>query len=142
MRLHAKKTVSVERPVGPTDVTLAIVEDAGVRVVEGAPGQRFMSSVKDAGLVIEACLSARTRAALLYADNLTAAFFDLSSGEAGEILQKLRNYRIRLAVVCAPGQVQFSSRFGEMLAEERRGPYFGVFDTRADARAWLAQPIA
>jgi len=29
-----------------------------------------------------------------------------------------------------------------MLAEERRGPYFGIFDTRADARAWLAQPIA
>lgn len=123
-------------------MTLAIVEDAGVKAVEGTPGQRVMSGVKDAGLVIEACLSARTRAALLYADNLTAAFFDLSSGEAGEILQKLRNYRIRLAVVCAPGQVQFSSRFGEMLAEERRGPYFGVFDTRADARAWLAQPIA
>lgn len=60
---------------------------------------------------------------------------------SGEILQKLRNYKIRLAVVCAPGRVQFSSRFGEMLAEERSGPYFGVFDTRADARAWLAQPI-
>lgn len=122
-------------------MTLAIVEDAGIKAVEGTPGQKFMNSVKDAGLVVEACLSARTRSALLHAENLTPAFLDLSSGEAGEILQKLRNYKIRLAVVCAPGQVQFSSRFGEMLAEERRGPYFGVFDTRAQARAWLAQPI-
>lgn len=122
-------------------MTLAIVEDAGIKAVEGTAGQRVMGSVKDAGLVIEACLSARTRAALLYAENLTPAFFDLSSGEAGEILQKLRNYRIRLAVVCPPGQVRFSSRFGEMLAEERRGPYFGVFDTRAGARAWLAVKV-
>ena len=141
MRLHAKEPFSVERPVRSKDVTLAIVEDAGVKAVEGTPDQRFMTSVKDASRAIEACLSARTRSALLYADNLTPAFFDLSSGEAGEILQKLRNYKIRLAVVCAPDRVQFSSRFGEMLAEERRGPYFGVFDTRADARAWLAQPI-
>jgi hypothetical protein len=27
---------------------------------------------------------------------MTPAFFDLSSGDAGVILQKLRNYRIRL----------------------------------------------
>ena len=47
-------------------------------------------------------------------ENLTPAFFDLSSGEAGAILQKLRNYGIRLAVVCPPGRVLMSSRFGEM----------------------------
>ena len=88
--------------------------------------------------MVEACLSSDVDGALLYAPNLTAGFFDLSSLEAGEILQKLRNYRIRLAVVCPPGTVRFSSRFGELLAEERRGRFFGVFDTRADALAWLA----
>jgi len=31
----------------------------------------------------------------------------------------LRNYHIRLAVVCMPGSVRLSSRFGDMLAEER-----------------------
>ena len=59
----------------------------------------------------------------------------------GEVLQKLRNYRVRLAVVCPPGTVRFSSRFGEMLAEERRLPHFGVFDTRDEAVAWLRQPL-
>jgi len=61
----------------------------------------------------------------------------LSSGEAGAILQKLRDYRIRLAVVCAPGSVRFSSRFGEMVAEESRGNYFRVFESREAAREWL-----
>jgi hypothetical protein len=89
--------------------------------------------------VIEACLSDSATAALLYAANMTPAFFDLSSGEAGEILQKLRNYRIRLAIVCPPGSVRFSSRFGEMLADERRGTHFGIFETRHEASQWLQQ---
>lgn len=103
-----------------------------------------MTRTNDASLVIEACFSHRARLALLYASNLTDRFFDLSSGEAGEILQKLRNYGVRLAVVCPPGSVQLSSRFGEMLAEEQLRRDFRVFDTRDAAQAWLigspAQP--
>lgn len=118
-------------------MTLTVVDEGGVKVVEGLPDQDFMITVGDTNPVIEACLSEGVRSVLLYAQNLTHAFFDLSSGEAGAILQKLRNYGIRLAVVCAPGRVRFSSRFGEMVAEERRGPHFGVFETRAAARAWL-----
>jgi hypothetical protein len=116
---------------------LTLVDESGVKVVEGQPGQTFMSSVHDADRVIEACFSAGAEAALLYPANLTDAFFDLSSGEAGAILQKLRNYHIRLAVVCPPGGAEFSSRFGEMVADERRGKHFGLFDTRQAAREWL-----
>lgn len=65
-----------------------------------------------------------------------------SSGEAGAVLQKLRAYGVRLAVVCPAGSVQFSSRFGEMVAEERLRRHFGVFETRHDAREWLARPEA
>jgi uncharacterized protein DUF4180 len=118
---------------------LTLVDENGVNIVEGQPGQAFMSSVQDVDRLIETCLSEGAYTALLYAANLTPAFFDLSSGEAGEILQKLRNYRIRLAVVCPPGSVTFSSRFGEMLADERRGTHFGVFETRQEAGEWLRQ---
>jgi hypothetical protein len=117
---------------------LSVVEEEGVRVVEGLPGQHFMAGVEDAGRVIEACLADGVDSALLYAQNLPAAFFDLSSGEAGAILQKLRNYRVRLAVVCVPGSVQFSSRFREMVREESQGQFFGLFETRDAARMWLA----
>jgi len=45
--------------------------------------------------------------ALLYSSNLPPAFFDLSSREAGTVLQKLRNYR------------------------------FGIFESREAALEWL-----
>ena len=118
---------------------LTLVDENGLRIVEGRPDEAFMSTVQDVDRLIEACFSDRAYTALLYAANLTSAFFDLSSGEAGAILQKLRNYRIRLAVVCPPGSVKFSSRFGEMLADERRGTHFGVFETRQAASEWLGR---
>jgi hypothetical protein len=118
---------------------LRVVEERGVKVVEGLPNEPFMTTVEDAGRLVEACLSTGVEAALLHAANMTDAFFDLSSGHAGAILQKLRNYHVRLAVVCPPGSVRFSSRFGEMLAEERRGRSFGVFETRHAAREWLGR---
>jgi Domain of unknown function (DUF4180) len=118
-------------------MSLAVVEENAIRVVEGRPGERMMRVVEDASRVVEACFSNHTELALLYAANLTASFFDLSSGEAGAILQKLRNYGVRMAVVCPPGTVEFSTRFGDVVVEERRKRYFGVFDDRATARKWL-----
>jgi hypothetical protein len=116
---------------------LQLVEAAGLRLVEGSPFRPFLRRARDAGWIVEACLSNRARCALLYAVNLTPGFFDLSSGDAGEILQKLRNYSVRLAVVRSPDSPPMSSRFGEMVEEERRGPHFGVFETRAEAEHWL-----
>lgn len=121
----------------PTELTL--VEEEGIKVLEGPPDTPFMSGIDDANRVIEACLSYGVGVVLLYAANLPAGFFDLSSRQAGEILQKLRNYRLRLAVVYTPGSVQFSSRFGEMAAEESRTGYFGLFETRAAALEWLVR---
>ena len=116
---------------------LIVSEEAGVRFVEGPAGGPFMRSIEDASLVVEACFNGRTRSALLYAPNLTDGFFDLSSGEAGAILQKLRNYKIRIAIVYEPDQVQFSSRFPEMVAEESRSDQVGIFDSARAARRWL-----
>jgi hypothetical protein len=120
-------------------MALRLVEEDGVIVVEGPPDQPLLSSVDDATRVIEACFSGGVNTALLYGDNLPHGFFDLSSGKAGEVMQKLRNYGVRLAVVCPPGRVKLSRRFGEMLREERRGRDFGVFETRQSARQWLGQ---
>jgi hypothetical protein len=108
-------------------------------VIEGPRDQPWLATGDDARLVIEACFSARTLDALLHPANLPPAFFDLSSRIAGECLQKWRNYRIRVAVVCPPGTVSFSSRFGEMLAEEAGRGYFRIFDAREAAIAWLEE---
>jgi len=129
----------MEPPEGTLELTL--VERPGLRFLEGSAERQLLHSICDAELLVEACLSAGVDCALLYTANLTRGFFDLSSGEAGAILQKLRNYRIRMAVVCVPGTAQLSSRFGELLAEEERSNRFQVFRSREVALAWLSGAI-
>jgi hypothetical protein len=116
---------------------MTLVEAGGVAVLEGHDATPFITETDDVRTLLEACFAHGVRAVVLYASNLPASFFDLSSGVAGSLLQTLQNYRVRLAVVCPPETVQLSSRFGELLAETQRAGDFGVFATRAAARAWL-----
>ena len=117
-------------------MALRVSEESGVRFVEGTLGEPLMRRPQDATLVLEACFSARVGGALLYPENLTSQFFDLSSGEAGEVLDKLRRYHVHLAVVCQPKTGRFSSRFLEILSDDLR-----IFETRDEARFWLAQVV-
>ena len=109
-----------------------------MKLLEREQGARYIADAADVGRLIEDCISSGARAALLHADNLPKSFFDLSSGQAGQILQKLRAYRVRLAVVAPADRVPASTRFGEMTREERRSGQFALFETREAAAAWLA----
>jgi hypothetical protein len=120
---------------------LLTVEELGITFVEGAAARSFLRTPDDLTLVLEACFSAHARAALLYSSNLTPRFFDVSSREAGEILQKLRGNGVRLAVVREPGGYADSRRFHELLAAERQGLHFDIFDNRQPAVEWLAGVI-
>jgi Domain of unknown function (DUF4180) len=108
-----------------------------MKVMEREPGARYISDAADVGRLIEDCFSSGSRAALLHAENLPRKFFDLSSGQAGRILQKLRAYHVRLAVVAPAERVRTSGPFGDMVAEERRSGQFALFETRDAAAAWL-----
>jgi hypothetical protein len=105
-------------------------------MIEGPRDQAWLTTAADWKQVVEACASARTSDALLHPANLPPAFFDLSSGIAGEYLQKWRNYRIRVAILAPSGSVVYSSRFPEMVAEEAGKGYFRIFETRAPAVEW------
>lgn len=119
-------------------MSLIPVTVGNLKLIEGPRAAALLTSADDITSVVEACFAARTLRALLYAENLPDAFFDLSSRQAGEMLQKLRNYGVRLAVVATP-DATMSRRFGEMLAEERMGRAFGMFETRAAALEWLGK---
>ena len=118
---------------------LALLNENGLVSVEGQAGQTFMARAEDVDRLIETCFAEGANAALLYATNLSPHFSDVSSGEAGSILQKLRNYHIRLAVVHEPDRVTLGKRFNEMAEEETRGSQFGFFTTREAALDWLRQ---
>jgi len=72
----------------PLGMDLRLVERDGKQFLEGPAGKPLICEVGDAVQIVEACLNHRANRVLLYAENLTERFFDLSSREAGEILQK------------------------------------------------------
>jgi hypothetical protein len=119
-------------------VDLTLVERGGKRLLEGAVGQSLLHDANEGAILVEACFNNRTKRLLLYAENLTDRFFDLSSREAGTILQKLRTYQVRLAVVLSQGN-SLSQRFGELMVEENRDRYFHLFVERSEAEAWLLE---
>src|SRR5512140_2586230 len=121
---------------------LQVVNLGAVRFLEASPDQDLIRSQADARLLLEACFSNNVESALLYSRSLPPNFFDLSSGEAGAILQALRNYGVRIAVVVDVQMTHFSSRFGEMAAEERGKGFFRLFTTRSGAVEWLCGPSA
>ena len=105
--------------------------------LEGTPAARLLHSSEDVVDIIGACFEHNVRSVLLYAENLTERFFDLSSGEAGAILQKFRNYHIKVAIVLSKDGTRQSSKFREMVAEESQGTDFRIFGDRGSAEAWL-----
>jgi hypothetical protein len=59
--------------------------------------------IADAGTALDVLASAqystRTNRVILHAGSLDTTFFDLKTGLAGEILQKVSNYNLRLAII-------------------------------------------
>ena len=110
-------------------------------MIEGPRDQPWLVAAAGWKTLVEACAAARSQDALLHPANLPPEFWDLSSGIAGEYLQKWRNYRVRVALVCPPGQAPFSSRFQEMVNEEAGGGYFRIFAARAPAVEWLDELV-
>lgn len=116
---------------------IQVVGEGTRTVVEGLPATPLLQRADDVVELIGTCFEQQARSVLLYPENLPARFFDLSSGEAGTILQKLRNYQMRLAVVEAPGTDPHSTAFQALMREEMRDNYFHIFADRDAALTWL-----
>lgn len=75
---------------------------------------------------------------LLEVDALPPQFFDLSSGAAGDLVQGLINYRIRMAMV-VPELTRHSDAFQAFVKEANRGRSFRFFESDAEAEEWLRE---
>ena len=92
--------------------------------------------VDDALSIISACYENDAARVLLHEDILPAAFFELQTRFAGEFVQKLVNYRIKIAAVFAKDDT-YPERFREYVAEARSGNQFRTFADEASALRWL-----
>lgn len=77
-----------------------------------------------------------TNRILLREEQIAPAFYDLKTGFAGEVLQKLANYGCRLAIAGSFAAVR-SERFRELMREANKGQQIRFADTEQDAAAWL-----
>ncbi len=115
---------------------IEVLNAHGTPVVAGVRAASVLGEIADLDRVLEVCMGNGARALLLYAENLTPRFFDLRSGEAGEVLQKLRTYGLKLALIACAEDLP-AGHFREMVGEEARGSDFRIFPDRDAGLAWL-----
>lgn len=96
--------------------------------------------VKDAGGFLSLMFNAHADVdrVALHAENIDPAFFNLRSGMAGEILQKLVNYRMRLAIVGDISEhLEKSEALKALVRESNRGRDVRFVATIEDALGLL-----
>jgi GNAT superfamily N-acetyltransferase len=132
-RLYLRAGFSAARPRWPGGRQLWYERPLGAFFE--APGARSL----DPAALVAGCIEQGARALLLDRDALPAAFFELSTGLAGELVQKLANYRIRMACV-VPDLPARPARFREFAREANAGRELRFFATRREAVDWLEAP--
>lgn len=108
------------------------------------PGERSMLVASESGISIRstrdimdaigACFGAD--GVLFVEGDLAPEFFDLRTGLAGELFQKLVNYGVRAAIVL-PDPGAHGERFRELAREHETHPMIRFVRSRAEADAWL-----
>ena len=90
-----------------------------IRVAEIDSPDVVVRDVQDALDLMADCGYQGARVIILHRNNFTPSFFDLSTGIAGEILQKFSNYRVRLAII-GDFTEEASSSLREFIRESNR----------------------
>lgn len=87
--------------------------------------------------LVGACYERNLWSVLFDEGSLRPEFFDLSSGAAGDMVQKLVNYGIRVAAV-VPDVTAYSEAFRDFARESNRSGPVRFFSDRSSAAAWLS----
>jgi len=113
-------------------VELTLSTHGRLRLAELADRGLVIGSGQEALELIGNASFAHADAVLLSAEQLAPAFFDLSTGLAGEVNQKLVNYRLLLAVLNRPAGSESFEAFAAECA--RGGPLVFAGDREAAIR--------
>ncbi len=118
---------------------MRIDDRSGIRVLHLEPAGETLSTSDDASDLVGSAWSHDAAMVAVPVGRLDSAFFDLRSGIAGEITQKLVNYRIRLAVVGDIAEhVAASDALRDFVWESNRGDHVWFVDDEAALAERLA----
>jgi hypothetical protein len=115
---------------------IAIHSDSPKPYVAGRTSEQFILTPQDLLDLLALGGEQRTNLFMLEDVNFAPGFYDLKTGLAGEILQKLSNYHCRLAIVGSFAMVR-SERFRELMSESNKGSQLRFTGTREAALEWL-----
>ena len=112
-----------------------IVQRRGILYIETIADGSILRETQDALDLMAICGEYDTNLLMLSSEILPDDFFHLSSGLAGDILQKFSNYRMK--VVAVADDSRFVGKFGEFAVETNRGDLFRIYSDRYQAENWL-----
>jgi hypothetical protein len=75
---------------------------------------------------------------ILTESDLSADFFDLRTGLAGELFQKFTNYQLRLVLIVPEPQI-YGDRFNELAREHRAHSKIRIVGSKEEAAAWISE---
>ncbi|WP_461612064.1 DUF4180 domain-containing protein [Clostridium sp. Marseille-QA1073] len=104
--------------------------------IEYIPKGKKIFSEQDVLDIIGSCMEHRCNYLMLHGEVFSEDFFNLRTGLAGTMLQKLINYNIRAAAIIS-NEEKIKGRFGEMVFEANKGNDFRVFKDVIEAENWL-----
>lgn len=113
-----------------------LVEKTNGKYLECVSAATPLGTEQDALDLVALCGENETHFLIIHAAALSGDFFKLRTGVAGRMLQKLINYRVKIALVLTDAQV-IKGKFAEMLAESHRGGDFRVFQSIPAAEDWF-----
>lgn len=114
-----------------------VVKRGDKKYLAGLAGKKLIQVEDDVTQLLGLCYENDTNRLLLYAENFSSQFFDLSSGEAGMILGEFSIYSVKVAAVLSLDDVAHSHKFEEMAMEANRGNQFRIFNELQQAEQWL-----
>ncbi|MDQ7904210.1 DUF4180 domain-containing protein [Phytohabitans sp. ZYX-F-186] len=122
---------------------MTVEEIHGVRVLT-VPGQGpAIRGGADALDLIAASFEEQAEFVVIPVERLDPAFFTLSNGLAGEFLQKLVNYRLRVAIVGdVSAHVEGSNALRDFVRESNRRKQNWFLASRDELRERLASEVA
>ena len=108
----------------------------GVHFIELTESDSNIDREGDLNDLLSLCYYHKSNFLLLDEQNLSAEFFNLSSGLAGTVLQKFANYQVKEAILL-PQNAEKSERFKELMYAMSSSNHIRFYDNRADAEVWL-----
>ncbi len=113
--------------IGPA----AVIREPGVLITDGSSAMDVLATVR---------YETGCSAVIVHKEQLDESFFRLSSGLAGEVLQKFVNYQMRVGIV---GDLSgyTSKPLHDFICESNQGRQICFLPTEAEAIAWLERAV-